>query len=395
MARRRSAGEGAYHTTKRGYKAVEIELPRGPDGKRNRKRLYAKTVAELQEKRKAFELEHSGGLRLELEKLTIEQLLLTWLEHGVKTKNRAHTYESSYEPIVRLHLIPHLGRYKVKKLTTAHGQAMINELKASYAPRTLRNIKAVLRKALNQAKAWYGLKENVADAIEIPSASKPKYRTLKQHEAQLFLNALIGHRLEALFWAAILMGLRMGELIGLPLDALDFATSTMRVGVQIQRLKGGRDETTPTKGSNDEVLPMPVILIPVLQAHLARTREEAAWNQWVEHGLVFPNEKGAPLHASHVWKEFKKALERAGIEPKGIRFHDLRHTCASLLINQGVHLSVIRDHMRHSQISITADTYGHVFEEAQRAAAEKLGGLFVAPEAVPLELPRRKEKAQK
>ncbi len=389
IQQRRMAGEGSMYRW-RGYWAMDVELPRLDNGKRRRKKLYAKTTTELLEKRRAFELESGGLLHADLETLTLAQLLDAWLEHGVKIKNRAHTYESSYEPIVRLHLKPALGRYKVKKLTTAQGQALINEKhKIGLKPRTLRNIRAVLRKALNQARVWYGLQSNIADAIEVPPAEKPHYRTLDAVESQAFLNALIGHRLEALYWTAILMGLRLTELIGLQENDIDLVSGLMRVRQQIQRLKGKRDETTPTKSGKEQVLTLPSILVPMLRAHLDRLNEERRYDKWQEQSLLFPNERGAPLHPSYIWKQFKKALVRAGIEPKGIRFHDLRHTCASLMISKGVHLSVVKERMRHSQISVTADTYGHVFEETQRAAGELLGGLFVAPEAVPLELPRK------
>lgn len=387
IQQRRMAGEGSMYRW-HSYWAMDVELPRLDDGKRRRKKLYAKTTAELLEKKRAFELESGGLLHADLEKLTLSQLLDAWLEHGVKIKNKAHTYESSYEPIVRLHLKPSLGRHKVKKLSTAQGQALINEKhKAGLKPRTLRNIRAVLRKALNQARVWYGLQSNIADAIEVPTAAKPRYTTLNADEAQAFLNALIGHRLEALYWTAILMGLRQCELIGLCEDDIDLVHDTMRVRQQIQRLKGKRDETTPTKSGKEQVLTVPSILVPMLQAHIGRLNEERTLAGWQEQGLLFPNERGGPLHPSYVWKQFKKALERAGINPKGMRFHDLRHTCATLLISKGVHLSVVKERMRHSQISVTADTYGHIFEETQRAAGELLGSLFVAPEPVLLELP--------
>lgn len=385
IQRRRMQGEGGLHKW-RGYLVATVELPRLSDGKRRRKKIYGKTAAELAEKRRAFEIDQ--GLSTDSAKMTIAGLLDQWLQTSVKTRNREHTHESSYEPIVRLHLKPAIGHYRARALTSTNVQAMINSKAETLAPRTVRNIRAVLRKALNWAKGRKLVTENVAIGIDLPPASKPKYRTLAAAEAQRFLNALAGHRMEALFWTLILMGVREAEAIGLPLSALNLDAGTMRIDTQIQRV-GKRFQTTATKGGSDVVLAIPSILIPVLLAHLDRLAEERTYNKWQEQGLLFPNETGGPYHASYVYKQFKAALRRAEIDPTGIRVHDLRHTCASLLISQGVHLSVVKERLRHSQISVTADTYGHVFEETQRAAAEKLGDLFTSPEPATLEIPRR------
>ena len=385
VKKRRMQGEGGIHKW-RGYLVATVELPRGADGKRRRKKIYAKTAAELAEKRRAYEIEK--GLSPDAEKLRVGELLDRWLQSSAKTKNREHTIESSYEPIVRLHLKPALGHRKARVLTGDHVQTMINEKMQEYAPRTVRNIRAVLRKSLNWAKGKKLVTENVAIGVDIPPAAKPKHRTLSAAESQRFLDALSGHRLEALFWTLILMGIREAEAIGARIASLDLDAGTMRIDTQMQRV-GKRFQATPTKGGSDVLMSLPSVLIPILRAHLDRLAEERTYTKWDEQGLLFPNETGRPFHASYIYKQFKAALKRAGIVPTGIRVHDLRHTCASLLIGEGVHLSVVKEHLRHSQISITADTYGHVFEEVQRAASEKIGNLFTSPEPAPLELPHR------
>jgi integrase len=392
MALRRAHGDSGPRKTTTGYWAIDVELDRGEDGKRKRKRLYGKTQAEVLNKKRTFEIEQ--GLAPDTEKLKVSELLDRWLQSSAKTKNREHTIESSYEPIIRLHLKPALGSKRARGLTGTHVQNMINAKKETFEPRTVRNIHAVLRKALNWAKGKKLVTENVAIGCDLPPATKPIYRTLDKSEAQRFLDALVGHRLEALFWMAVLMGLREAELIGLPVAALDLDRGIMTVGVQIQRV-GGTFQVTDTKSGTRTVLSLPTILVPMLRAHIERLNEERTWDRWKDQGLLFPNERGGPFHASYVWRQFKKALAAAGLPTKGIRFHDLRHTCASLMISNGVHLSVIKERMRHSQISITADTYGHVFEETQRAAAEQLGDMFTAPEPTLLELPRRKQKQPK
>lgn len=384
---RRAHGDSGPRKTTNGYWAIDVELDRLADGKRNRKRLYGTTQATVLEKKRAYEIEK--GLTPDSNKMKVSELLDHWLQSSAKTKNREHTIESSYEPIVRLHLKPTIGHYRARGLTGNHVQTMVNEKMKSYSPRTVRNIRAVLRKALNWAKGKKLVPDNVAIGVDLPPVAKPKYHTLSKIEAQRFLNALINHRLEALFWTLILMGIREAEAIGLRIASLDLDAGTMRINTQIQRI-GKKFQATPTKGGSDVLMSIPSVLIPILRAHLDRLAEERTYTKWEEQGLLFPNETGRAFHASYIYKQFKKALQRAGIDPTGIRVHDLRHTCASLLIGEGVHLSVVKEHLRHSQISITADTYGHVFEEVQRAAAEKLGNLFTTPEPTLLELPKQR-----
>jgi site-specific recombinase XerD len=103
-------------------------------------------------------------------------------------------------------------------------------------------------------------------------------------------------------------------------------------------------------------------------------------DDWPESGLVFVSRRGTPLEPGNVVRHFKTVLRKAGL-PETTRFHDLRHSCAALLIAQGVHLSVIKDILGHTQISTTANIYGHVLPEIQREATEKLDGLLSDREA--------------
>lgn len=390
--KRRARGEGGLRQDQRtGYWIVEVEQERGPDKKRQRKKLYGKTQAEVIEKRRAFERDQRG-LNID-PKQTIEQFLLSWLEHVASNRNRAHTIESSYEPIVRLHLIPHIGHHRLNALRPQHVQAMINRLKKDKKPRTVRNVRAVLRRALNQAIAWSLIKENAAEPVELPVAEKPKHHPLNADQAQTLLDTVVSHRLEALFWLALLLGLREGELIGLRIDDIDFDQEAICIEQQIQRIDGVFVETPTKTGGGAVVLPLPPVLIQVLRAHLARLEEElqhpAFREVWKARRLLFPSQRGTPIEASNLWRTFQALLKRAGLP--AVRFHDLRHSCGTLLYRLKVEPRTIMAILRHTQISTTMNIYVDGVPEVSRQAVMDLSALFSVPdETATIEIPRRR-----
>ena len=150
----------------------------------------------------------------------------------------------------------------------------------------------------------------------------------------------------------------------------------------MQRIAGQKTLTTPKTATSARTLLLPDALIKAPRQHQEHQalEREALGEEWQDQGLVFPSERGTLIEPRNIVRSFKRLLKRAGL-PESTRFHDLRHSCATLLIAQGVHLSVIREILGHSQISVTADIYGHVLPETQRSAVEQLGNILDAPEA--------------
>ncbi|NJN17253.1 MAG: site-specific integrase [Oscillochloris sp.] len=203
---------------------------------------------------------------------------------------------------------------------------------------------------------------------------------LTLEQAHVLLNAVKGHRLEALYRVALSLGLRRGEVLGVRWVDVDFTQRTLRVATALQRQDGKLVLSEPKTRSSARTLPLPEVLVQTLQVHQqAQERQRAELGDaWNEHGMVFPTEVGTPLEPRNLIRHFKGVLKRAGL-PESTRFHDLRHSCATFLIAQGVHPRVVMEILGHSQISVTMNTYGHVVPAAQRQAVEGIAGLFAAP----------------
>jgi integrase len=239
----------------------------------------------------------------------------------------------------------------------------------------------VLRKALNQALRWQSVARNVATLVDAPRTSDFSIQPLDVAQAQRLLDAVAGHRLEVLYRLALSLGLRRGEICGLRWEDIDFTQMSLRVAGALQRINGKLEWAAPKTASSVRSVALPPTLLSALRQHAERqaAEREALGAEWQECGLVFVSERGTPLEPRNVVRHFKAALKQAGL-PEQTRFHDLRHSCATLLIAQGVHPRVIMEILGHSQISTTMNTYAHVLPATQREAAAKIDALFPEPD---------------
>jgi integrase len=191
-------------------------------------------------------------------------------------------------------------------------------------------------------------------------------------EAKLFLGTIAGDPLEALYTVAIACGLRQGEALGLTWDDVNLESRTLSVRRALQRVDGKLTfvETKTEKSRRTIVLPM--VATARLAAHHERqtTQCQVAGEQWQESSLVFTTSIGTPLDRHNVTRNFQRLLARLGLPRQ--RFHDLRHGCASLLFAQGLSAKEVIETLGHSQISTTADLYGHMFDSRRREIADRM-----------------------
>lgn len=382
MGKRRGHGEGTiYQRESDGKWCANVDLG-WHNGRRRRKVVYGKTRKEVADKLKALHRDMAAGINVAPERQTVKEFLENWLAQSIKPYRRVKTYHS-YEQLIRLYLVPRLGHHQLSKLAPEHVQAMLSSLLErddagkQLSPRTVQYIRAVLRQALNQAVRWGSVNRNVADLVDAPRVEKFKIAPLSPQQAQQLLDAAAGHRLELLYRLTLSLGLRRGEVLALRWEDVDFGEGTIRISGSIQELGGRIHRVAPKTESSVRTLPLTPSLAQALQAHQKALDEERAsiGSEWQEHGLVFPSQVGTPISPRNLQRHFKLLLAAAKL-PATIRFHDLRHSCATLLIAQGVHPRVVMEILGHSQISVTMNTYAHVLPETQREAAAKLEALL-------------------
>jgi integrase len=373
MARKRGNGEGSIYrrTDGRWVGQYLVHTAKGP----KYRYLYSKTRAVVAEKLTKAMADRDSGLIFDAGKMTVGEYLDRWLVDTVRGTVRTSTYER-HEEIVRLHIKPSLGRVGLKKLTPAHVRGLYSEkLDSGLAPATVRRIHSTLHKALSQAVSDGIVPRNAAD-VKAPRPAPEEIRPPSEVEARAFLDAArqSGERFEALYVLAITTGMRRGELLGLRWDDADLELGTLRVGRALVR-EGGRHtlgETKTRRGRRQ--INLTPRTVNAFKAHRKRQLEEKMKlaGLYKDHGLIFASRVGTPVNPENLVKRsFKPLLEKADLPE--IRFHDLRHTCATLLLGRGVHPKLVQELLGHATIAMTLDTYSHYLPSMGDQTAGAMG----------------------
>jgi integrase len=337
-----------------------------------RKTLYGKTRSEVSAKLSKALTDREGGLTYDAGKQTVEEYLARWLSNSVRDTVRQRTYER-YESIVRVHLAPAIGKVKLKALTPDHVRGLYRKkLDGGLAPRTVLHIHRTLSKALKQATDDGLIPRNAAAPVKPPRPSREEIRPLNREQVRALFEAAREDRLEALYVVAVTAGLRRGELQGLKWEDLDLEAGTLQVQRTLSEPKGGYVFEAPKSGKGRNVR-LTRKAMATLREHRKRQLEERMQKAglWREQGLVFPSAVGTPLWGGNLNRAFKTLLKRAGL-PHSFRFHDLRHTCATLLLRQGVNPKFVQELLGHRDVSLTLNTYSHVLPDMGDVAASAM-----------------------
>lgn len=371
MSRKRGNGEGSIYEHKRngvkvGYRgSYWVDTAEGP----KRRYVTAKTRDGVREKLTKAMADRDGGLIFDAGALTVGDYLGRWLTDSVRDTVRQRTYEG-YEHMVERHISPAIGGVRLSKLTPAHVRGLYRQkLDAGLSNRTVRYVHTTLNKALKQAVADGLIPRNVCAAVKAPQPRKAEIRPLNREQVRVLLEAVRGDRLEALYILAVTAGLRQGELLALRRwDDVDLEAGRLQVRRTASEARIGRAYEAPKSGTGRHVR-LTRKATQALRAHRKLQLEERMEKAglWEDNGLVFPSEAGTPLGARNLLRAFKIRLRRAGLPD--IRFHDLRHTCATLLLRQGVHAKYVQELLGHADISLTLNVYSHVLPDMGDAAA--------------------------
>lgn len=375
MSKRRGHGEGSIHQRTDGRWAATLDLG-WENGKRRRKSFYGKTRREVAEKLGSAVQARRQGLPVTNDRRKTGEYLAWWVDAVLPNAVRPST-EAGYAGIVRKHLVPTIGRIPLAKLAPHHVTSLMNErLERGYSPQTVKNIHACLRRALGQAVRWGLVPRNVAGLASAPRVQTSEVRPLTPEEARHLLLVARGDRLYALYAVALAVGLRRGEALGLHWGDVDLDAGLLKVQRSLQRVNGELRFMEPKTARSRRTITLPASCIEALRDHRRRQVEErlAAGPSWQEHELIFSTGIGTPIDPRNIHRSFYRIRKNAGLT---CRFHDLRHTCASLLLAQNVHPRVVMEILGHSTIGVTMDVYSHVMPALEREAVERLDALLL------------------
>jgi integrase len=370
VSRRRGNNEGSISRRKDGrwMGRYTIHTAEGP----KQRAVYGKTRAEAAEKLTKAMADRDSGIVYDAGKMTVGEYLDRWLADSVKDTVRQRTYER-YEQITRVHLMPAFGRNKLKSLTPAHIRSLYRvKLDSGLAPGTVQHIHRTLSKALKQAVMDGLIPRNAAASVKPPQPRREEIRPLDRDQVRTFLTAVSDDRLEALYIVAVTAGLRAGEILGLKWEDVDLEAGKLEVRRTLSEARSGRIFEPPKSGKGRSIR-LTKMAAEALRTHRKHQLEEKLklGSLWQENGLVFPSQVGTPIGGRNLIRHFKIRLKRAGLSST-FRFHDLRHTCATLLLKQGVHVKFVQELLGHGDVSLTLNVYSHVLPDMGDAAAEAM-----------------------
>jgi integrase len=384
------------HVRKRGKKwAIVVDVGRDETGRRKQKwhsgyprrkdaeEALAKIIGDL----------NAGTYAAPSKRTVAEYLVDEWLP-GMRHQVRPSTW-SSYEMNLRTHVVPHVGGMRLRDLTGVRLNALYGVLVENgrrdgqgLSPRSVRYVHGVLRHALADAKRNRLVAFNAADDASPPSPKQTRDRTKAKRtwspeQLRAFLSSREDDRLYALWHLFASTGMRRGEALGLHWDAVDLDRGTVEIRTALVAIGYELHWSEPKTDRSRRSIALDPHTVQVLHAHRKRqlTERLAAGPAWTDHGLVFTNEVGEPVHPDRASKLFEAHEQTAGLPHIGV--HGLRHGWATMALRAGVHPKVVQERLGHSTIAMTLDTYSHAVPSMESDAANLVAQLVAGEDAPP------------
>lgn len=372
MAKRRYK-EGTIYQRPNGKWRAQIVLNGG------RLSVTAATRTEAQEWLRATRNQIESGLTLRGAKTTYGEFLTEWLTTS-KQRLTAGTHYS-YSQLAKKYILPALGNVRLRDLNPSAIQRFYNQkVTEGVGLRTVQKTHVVIHASLNAALKMGLIGRNPDDATQPPKPTHKEMRFLTQDEVKRLLETAkqIDDRHYALYFIAIVTGMRQGELLGLKWENVDLEKGILNIKFSMTRLPGGSLKMQkPKTKSSERSVKLGKESIAVLEEQKGRLKLEKAKSNgyWQETGHVFTSSVGTPIDPTNLTRQFNHLLKEAGLNR--VRFHDLRHTAASLMLNNGVDVLVASRRLGHAKPSITLDVYGHLIPSIQAEAADVMDRLVV------------------
>ena len=361
-------------------------------GKQIQKSVYGKTQNEVRKKLKEITLDIDQGVFTEPSKLTVG----AWLDIWIKEYNsdvKPSTLEQ-YKYQIRVHLKPGLGVVKLSSLTAPMIQSLYNRLgrpfklkqkdskgksvvreRPGLSPKSIKNMHSVLHSALDKALKLGYIPVNVCNAVTLPKIQRAEMHPVTGDALTKLLKTIKGKRYEDIIYITIFTGLRQGEALGLTWDCINFNTGIVTVYRQLLRGRapGSDYKFAPLKNEKTRSFMVPKDILNRFRTiqteqNIARLKAGEKWSN--EENYVFTDELGQHLSKYTVYNNFKFYAAEAGIP--ATRFHDLRHSYATIALEQGTNIKTVSSNLGHATVAFTLDVYGHVDEQMQKDSASRM-----------------------
>ena len=379
MAKRRANGEGNLRKRKDGRWEGRYTAGRDPEtGKAIYKNVLGKTQAEAKAKLKQAIEEAKGLDAAKVGRYTVGQWMEVWFEHYAKVKVRPSSHQT-YRGYIDNHIKPNIGKIQLEKLTSLDlqkfykkllGKGRVDRIESrkqsnGLSAKTVQNIHQIISSAMKLAQEQKLIASNPTEGCALPRLEHREMQTLPVEQLQSFLREAKDSGVFELYYLELVTGLRRGELLGLKWEDVDLERGDLRVRRQIARISGEVVEA-PLKTKNAyRTLPLAEDTVDILEAQRKKTGD----SPW-----VFPSPTGGPISPDSVLHMLHRVLKRAGL-PR-VRFHDLRHTFATLALQNGVDVKTMSGMLGHFSAGFTLDTYAHVTTASQRQVAKTMESIL-------------------
>ena len=378
MAKKRANGDGSIRKRKDGRWEGRYVVGHDPiTGKMISRNVLGKTQAQVKEKLRTA-IENSKRLDYtQTGKYTVGQWMDEWFEAYAKVKVRPSSHQT-YKGYIENHIKPNIGDIPIEKLTSLQLQKFYRQLLTEgrvpriesekqpkgLSAKTVRNINQVISSAMDMAVRHKLILSNPTEGCELPKVEHREMKTLPAEQLGAFLREAKESGVYELYYMDLATGLRRGELLGLKWEDIDLQNGIIHVRRQVARVDGEvKEMPLKTKNSyrNISISQDAVAMLTEMEAHRSSD-------------YVFPSSTGGPISPDSVNNMLHRVLKRAGLP--SIRFHDLRHTFATLALQNGVDIKTVSGMLGHFSAGFTLDTYAHVTTSAQKEAARTMGNIL-------------------
>ncbi len=358
----------------------------GPGGKRKKytKTIKAKSDREAEKELAKFVAEVEGNSYIEPSKITLKSFCEKWLIEYANT-NLEHKTKYEYSRMLELRIIPALGHIQLSKFKPIHLVEFYSNLQEDgirldgrgqkLSNKTILHYHRLIKVILGTAVKWQLISTNPADNVDPPKVKKKEAEYYDEDEVLKMVKALEEEELKykVSIMITIASGLRLGELMGLKWDNIDFENNTIDIEQANQYLPGqGTFTKDPKNETSKRIISIPIPVMELLDKYRLEQIEKRlkCGDKWVDTDFIFTQWNGLPMHPSTPSKWFAKFLKKH--ELRKITFHQLRHTSATILINAGLNIRALSSRLGHSNTSTTLNIYSHALKSADKTAADKM-----------------------